>query len=90
MSDTIYARGFERWTLTDQGGLDLKVLTGHFLAASPEGCLARLEYAESEEELMRGESKAVQLHMKPYQARSIAELLIRMADTVDARTQEAG
>jgi hypothetical protein len=73
----------ESWELDERGQVKFAALMGYSMALMPAGGLVRLEYAETVEDLERGTSAGLQLHLTAPQAREIGEALRRLADKLD-------
>ena len=83
MSDAINATGLDGWNVDDQGYLELFPLVTFSTGTSPDGCIVRLQYAETEQQWKDNDIRAVQLHLKPDQARALSQSLAAMADRID-------
>lgn len=83
MSDAINATGLDGWRIDDDGYLELFPLVTFATGTSPEGCIVRLQYSQSEEQWKAGDLAALQLHLKPEQARSLSQSLAAMADRIE-------
>lgn len=83
MSDAINATGLDDWNVDDQGYLELFPLVTFSTGTSPEGCIVRLQYAETEQQWKDADLRALQLHLKPDQARMLSQSLAALADHIE-------
>jgi len=72
------------WDRTADGKLATGPVIGWSSATAQMIGLLRLRVAHSESEFEAG-GRAIQVHLTPVQLRSLAEDLLRMADSIDAQ-----
>lgn len=71
------------WELLPNGNVRVFPLVGVQTASVPPIGLLRLEFEETEDAAQKGQRSALQLNMSAAQARELAQMLLKLAGTLD-------